>query len=69
MLEIAVIAWIAALVLAVVVLAFCAYEVVWKARRLQADLTRLQVVTDRLHGLQTDLAAVQKRLLGTDAGR
>ncbi|MGH8959685.1 MAG: hypothetical protein ACRDWT_00505 [Jatrophihabitantaceae bacterium] len=69
MLEIAVIAWIAALVLAVVVLAFCAYEIVWKARRLKADLTRLQVVTDRLHGLQADLAAVQRRLPGTDAGR
>jgi hypothetical protein len=65
---IAVVAWIVALVLAVVVFAFCAYEIVWKARRLRADLAKLQGVTDRLHLMQTDLATVQRRLAGTDAG-
>lgn len=68
MVGIAVIAWIAALVLAAVVLAFCSYEIVWKARRLQTDLARLQGVTDRLQVMQLDLAAVQRRLAGTDVG-
>jgi len=65
---IAVVAWIIALALAAVVLAFCAYEIVWKARRLQRDLAQLQAVTQRLQGMQTDLAAAQRRLAGTDAG-
>jgi hypothetical protein len=65
---IAVVAWIIALVLAAVVLAFCAYEIVWKARRLQRDLAKLQSVTQRLQGMQIELAAAQRRLTGTDAG-
>ncbi len=35
-------AWGAAVLLAVVVLGFCAYEINWKAKRLQRDLRRLQ---------------------------
>ncbi len=38
---IAVIAWLAAVVVALVILGFCAYELVWKARRLRADLQAL----------------------------
>lgn len=68
MLGIAVIAWIVVLVLGAVVLAFCTYEVTWKARRLQSDLVRLQPVAVRLQSLQADVAAVQGRLAGTDAG-
>jgi hypothetical protein len=65
---IAVTAWIVAFVLAIVVLAFCAYEIVWKSRRLQADLAKLQEVALQLQGMQTEVAAVQSRLAGTDAG-
>ncbi|MEO8889353.1 MAG: hypothetical protein ABI301_08090 [Jatrophihabitantaceae bacterium] len=68
MVGIAVIAWVVALALAVVVLAFCGYEIGWKARRLRTDLVRLQAVTERLQGLQTDIAAVRGQLAGTDAG-
>lgn len=62
------IAWIVALALAAVVLAFCAYEVIWKARRLRADLARLQALADRVEGLQHDIVAVQERLSRADAG-
>ena len=42
-------AWAGAVLFAVVVLGFCAYEIVWKARRLQSDLTRRhQTPTDAL---------------------
>jgi type VI protein secretion system component VasK len=62
------IAWIVALAFAAVVLAFCAFEVIWKARRLRADLAGLQALTDRVHGLQHDIVAVQERLARADAG-
>ena len=68
MLGIALIAWLAALGFAVVVLAFCGYEVVWKARRLQRDLATLQTVTTRLQGVQAELAAAQRRLARAAAG-
>jgi hypothetical protein len=57
-----VIAWIAAVVFAVVVLGFCCYEVTWKARRLRRDIGRLQVQGERADSLQRDIAAVQDRL-------
>lgn len=58
-------AWIGAAVVAVVVLGFCAYEIVWKARRLQADLGELTAVTARMTELQSQLAATQQRLAAT----
>jgi hypothetical protein len=55
-------AWIAAAVLAVVVLGYCAYEIVWKARRLQRDVAALHGVAGQLAELRQSLADVQERL-------
>jgi len=57
-----IIAWIAALVLGAIVLSFCGYEVWWKARRLQRDLARLQVLDERWARLQDDVAGLQARV-------
>jgi hypothetical protein len=56
------IAWLAAVGVAVVLLGFCAYEIRWKARRLQADLRSLQHLGESLRGLQADIDAAQRRL-------
>jgi hypothetical protein len=58
-------AWIAAAVVAVVVLGFCTYEISWKAKRLRADLRKLQTVNEQLAGLQAQLAATQQRVAAT----
>jgi hypothetical protein len=60
-----VISWLAAVVVAAVILGFCAYEIVWKARRLQRDLQRLQGLGESLQQLQGDVAAAQRRLAST----
>jgi hypothetical protein len=60
-----VVAWLAAAAFAVVVLGFCAYEIVWKARRLQTDLDRLRTLGESLRRLQDDVAAAQQRLART----
>jgi outer membrane murein-binding lipoprotein Lpp len=60
--EVPIIAWIAAAVLAAIVLAFCGYELWWKARRLQDDLTRLQALNERVAELQSDIAEAQARI-------
>ena len=54
-------AWGAAVVLAVVVLGFCAYELSWKAARLRRDLRKLQTLTDGLVELRGRLEATQRR--------
>lgn len=61
MYEVPVIAWLVAAAFAAVVLAFCTYEVVWKARRLQRDLVRLQTLSERVNRLQDDLATIALR--------
>lgn len=48
--------WVGAVVLALVVLGFCAYEIIWKVRRLGHDVETLQ-------GLQTRLAALQSQVV------
>ena len=58
-------AWCAAVLVCLVVLGFCAYELSWKARRLQRDLAALQGLADELTALRTDLAAAQTRLAAT----
>lgn len=55
-------AWLAAVVIALVVLGFCAYEIVWRAHRLQRDLGQLQGDGVGLAQLQDRVAAVQQRL-------
>jgi hypothetical protein len=61
--EVPIIAWVAAVVLAAVVFAFCGYELWWKTRRLQADLIRLQALTERVQALQDDVATAQARIV------
>jgi hypothetical protein len=56
-----IVAWAAAAAVAVVVLGFCAYEIIWKANRLRRDVARLQVATEQLTALRERLAAVQQR--------
>jgi hypothetical protein len=56
-----VVAWIAAVVLAAVVLSFCGYEVWWKTRRFQRDLARLTALQERVAQLQAELGGVQER--------
>jgi hypothetical protein len=55
-------AWIAAVVVALVVLGFAGYELWWKATRLRADLARLVVLGESVQQLQGELAAAQERL-------
>lgn len=54
-------AWIAAAVLAMVVLGYCAYDVLGKSKRFRRELDRLTDLTGRLKALQADLVATQRR--------
>jgi hypothetical protein len=47
--------WAGAAALALVVLGFCSYELVWKSNRLRADLARLQQANDQLATLRSEL--------------
>jgi hypothetical protein len=58
-------AWIAAAVIAVVLLGFCTYEIAWKTKRLRADLGELQALADQLHDLRGELVVTQERLAAT----
>lgn len=55
-------AWLAALVVTAIVLGFCAYEIIWKARRLQGHLVNLLGLGDALSQLQGEATAVQRRM-------
>lgn len=68
MLWIPVIAWLAALALAVVVLGFCGYEIAWKSRRLAADLALADELSGRLQALGERADAVRRRLSAARAG-
>jgi hypothetical protein len=57
-----IVAWAAAAAVAVVVLGFCGYEVIWKANRLRRDVARLQVAAAQLIELRDGLAAAQQRV-------
>jgi hypothetical protein len=61
-------AWIVALAVAVVVLGFCAYEIVWKARRLSRDLAGLQELDERMGTVREQLAVTQDRLAAARIG-
>jgi hypothetical protein len=60
-----ILAWAVAVAVAVVVLGFCAYEIIWKANRLRRDVATLQVAADQLTELRDGLAAVQERAAAT----
>ena len=55
-------AWIGAVVIGVVVFAFCGYEIVWKTRRLQDDLRDLGSLAAQLTALRDEALAAQQRL-------
>ncbi len=57
-----IIAWGAAVLLALVVFGFCAYEIVWKARRLRTDLARLHERAEQLDRLRERLTEAQDRI-------
>jgi hypothetical protein len=57
-----------ALVIAVAVLGYCAYEIAWRSRRLQRDLQQLRELGDGFATLQGELAAAQQRLPRPGAG-
>jgi hypothetical protein len=54
--------WIGAVLVAAVVLGFCAYELTWKGKRLQRDLAVLTGMSDSLAALQEQVAAVRRRM-------
>jgi outer membrane murein-binding lipoprotein Lpp len=56
-----IVAWAAAAAVAVVLLGFCAYEIIWKTNRLRRDVANLQVAADQLTELRDGLAAAQQR--------
>lgn len=61
-------AWSFALVTALVVLGFCAYEIRWKTGRLQADVRRLDAVAGQLQGLRGQLDEARERLAASGLG-
>jgi len=56
------VAWAGAVLLAAIVLGFCAYDITWKANRLRADLARLQALQADAFVLRDALAAAADRL-------
>jgi hypothetical protein len=63
------IAWGAAVVLGVVVLGFCAYEIKWKISRLGADAARLRKIVDELSKIEAELVTAADRLRAVDLTR
>jgi hypothetical protein len=55
-------AWGAAVLVAAVVLGFCAYEISWKAKRLQRDLRGLQDLAAQLGELRARVTETQERV-------
>ena len=53
--------WIFAVVFAIVVLGFAAYELTWKMRRLNADKAKLDRVVVELNGLAGQLQTAADR--------
>jgi hypothetical protein len=55
-------AWSVAVLVALVVLGVCGYELAWKSKRLSKDLRDLLTMRDELTSLQQRLVAAQRRL-------
>lgn len=55
-------AWLGALAVAAVVLGYCGYEIVWKTRRLRADLGELQSLQQQLAAIALVLGQARERL-------
>lgn len=54
--------WIGVGVFAVLVIAFCLYEISWKARRMTTDLQRLTGLSEQLSALRAHVASARQRL-------
>lgn len=61
--------WVGAVVLALVILGFCAYEIVWKVRRLGRDVEDLHGLQVRLAALQGQVATAQSTAVAIQANR
>lgn len=64
------IGWIAvggAVIVAIVVLGFCAYELHWKLSRLRADLNRVQTLSGELSAVVGQLTEAQSRIAARNA--
>lgn len=59
--------WSAAAVVALVVLGYCAYEIIWKAKRLQRDVCELTEAGEQLQTLRGQLVEVQQRLAARES--
>jgi hypothetical protein len=58
--------WIGAGALALLLFAFCAYELNWKSRRLRREGARMQALGERAQALQGEVAALQQRAAQLD---
>lgn len=56
-----ILAWVAAALMTLVVLGFCAYELTWKLKRLRVDADRLQGTIRDLSAMQVELQHLQLR--------
>lgn len=65
MLWVPIAAWGVAAAVALVVLGFCAYEIVWKTKRLRGDLQSLEALADQLADLRGQLGEAQERVAAT----
>lgn len=54
--------WIGVGVFAVLVIAFCLYEISWKARRMTTDLQRLTGLSEQLSALRAHVESARQRL-------
>ena len=54
--------WIGAVVVAVLVFGFCAYELTYRAKRLRTDFARLTALSRSLTAIQADVLATQIRV-------
>jgi hypothetical protein len=59
-----ILAWVLALLAAMVILGFCAYELTWKLRRLRTDADKLERTVADLAAVQAELNAIQQRAAG-----
>ena len=59
--------WVAAVVIAVIVLGFCAYEIAWKSKRLRSDVGELLALSASLAELQGSVSVVAQRLAAASA--
>jgi hypothetical protein len=64
-----VIAWGAAVVVALVVLGYCGYEIAWKSARLRRDLGRLADLHTDASRIQEEVAVARQRAAALHARR